>query len=598
MPASLKAQGGGLIGWLVTRSLETLPDEVTKQQRRHTMRKGNSLILRLSVVCSVLLAASALADVKLPAVFGNNMVLQRDVKVPVWGAAEPGEPVTVTFRDQKLTAKANAKGKWTVHLKPLEALSPVYAVDRPPKPDERGVQPIDNEVLTVQGKNTIKLTNVLVGDVWVCSGQSNMAMSVRGSRSASKEIAEAKYPRIRLFSVRRTVALRAQADCEGSWSECSPKAVAGFSAVAYFFGRELHKKFGVPIGLIHTSWGGTPAEAWTDRPALEAEPDLLPILARWLRHLENYFEAKKHYEEKLAKWQEAVKKARAEKKRPPRRPRAPIGPNHPHYPSGLYNAMIAPLIPYGIKGAIWYQGESNAGRAYQYRKLFPAMIQGWRKAWKQGDFPFLFVQLANFMKVEAEPKDAPWPELREAQTRTLALPNTAMAVIIDVGEARNIHPKNKQDVGKRLALAAFKVAYGQDIVHSGPTYESMKVEGNKVRIRFKHAGGGLVAKPFTGLVTGHGPTLEKRFGRAITPDLRPKTEVLGFAIAGGDRKFVWANARIDGNTIVVSSPQVPKPVAVRYAWSNNPVCDLYNKEGLPACPFRTDDWPGVTVNNR
>lgn len=353
---------------------------------------------------------------------------------------------------------------------------------------------------------------------------------------------------------------------------CSPETVPGFSAVGYFFGRELHKELNVPIGLIHTSWGGTPAESWTRRGALESVPDCMPILERFDEAMAKYPEAKKKYDESMIAWKEDVKKAKAEGKNPPRRPGAPFGPGNPHSPAGLYNAMIAPLIPYSIGGAIWYQGESNAGRAYQYRKLFPAMITNWRKDWGQGDFPFLFVQLANFMAVDPEPVDSAWAELREAQLMTLALPNAGMAVIIDIGEARDIHPKNKQDVGKRLALWALGKSYGKKQVYSGPIYKSKRTEGNKITLEFEHVGGGLAA--------GGGEPLK------------------GFAVAGADRKFVWADAKIDGNTVIISSDEVSEPAAVRYGWANNPVCNLYNKEGLPASPFRTDDWPGVTVNNK
>lgn len=537
------------------------------------MRRRGMVALALLVV----VAGVAGADVKLPAVFGNGMVLQRDTNLPVWGKADPGEQVTVAVADQKATTKADKTGKWIVRLKPLKVGGPLE--------------------VTVQGKNTIKLTDVLVGDVWVCSGQSNMQFQVRSANNAEKDIAGANFPRIRLFQVKRVVAQVPRDDCEGSWSHCTPQTVPSFSAVGFFFGREVHKRLGVPIGLIHTSWGGTPAEAWTERSFLEAHPETLPILARWMRVLERYSEELKRHEERMAAWREAVKKARAAKKQPPRPPRGPAGPRHPHYPSGLYNAMVAPLVPFAIKGAIWYQGESNAGRAYQYRVLFPAMIQSWRKAWGQGDFPFLFVQLANFRGVDPEPRDNPWPELREAQQMTLSLPKTGMAVIIDIGAASNIHPRNKQTVGYRLALAGLKVAYGQNIVYSGPVYASMTIEGNKARVKFKSVGGGLVALPFKDPVLPNGPTLAKRFGRDIK-GLRPESEVLGFAIAGQDKKFVWAKARIEGDAVVVWSEKVAKPVAVRYAWENNPICNLYNKEGLPASPFRTDTWPGVTVNAR
>jgi sialate O-acetylesterase len=424
--------------------------------------------------------------------------------------------------------------------------------------------------MTIAGKNVIEIDNIMSGEVWVCSGQSNMQWSVQNSNNPKEEIAAADYPNVRLFSVTRKVAQKPLKDCQGSWAPCSPETVPGFSAVAYYFGRKLHKDLDVPIGLIHTSWGGTPAEAWTRKEVLEAEPDFKPILTRHAERLANFPQAKKDYEKKLQDWQQAAAKAKEEGKKAPRRPRAPLGPDSPHSPAGLYNAMIAPLIPYGIQGAIWYQGESNAGRAYQYRKLFSAMITNWRKDWGQGDFPFLFVQLANFMQTKPEPAESAWAELREAQTMALSLPNAGMATIIDIGEADDIHPRNKQDVGKRLALWALAETYDKDIVYSGPLYKSMKVRRAKVVISFDHVGGGLVA----------------RDGEALK----------GFAIAGADRKFVWADAKIDGDTVVVSSENVANPVAVRYAWADNPVCNLYNKADLPASPFRTDDWPGVTVD--
>jgi sialate O-acetylesterase len=349
-------------------------------------------------------------------------------------------------------------------------------------------------------------------------------------------------------------------------------ADGGFSAVGYFFGRDLHKELGVPVGLINTSWGGTPAESWTTRPTLEEDPEFVPIVERWNQARENYPEQKKKHEEALAKWKEEVQKAKAEGKQPPRQPSPPLFERKQYEPASLYNGMIAPLIPYAIKGAIWYQGESNAGRAYQYRSLFSAMIRDWRREWGQGAFPFLFVQLANFMAREPEPADSAWAELREAQSVALRLPKAGQAVIIDIGEADNIHPKNKQDVGYRLALNALAIAYGRDIVYSGPTFKSMELEGDRIRLHFDHIGGGLEAK-------GGGP-------------------LKGFAIAGEDGKFVWADAAIEGDAVVVRSAQVAHPVAVRYAWANNPECNLYNKEGLPASPFRTDTWPGVTEGKR
>ena len=513
-----------------------------------------TLIFNLSLVLLLAGGGAALADVKLPAVIGDNMVLQQGGKVSIWGWADPGEEIMVgvSWNSMKWAVTADKDGKWSFKVNSPKAGGPYE--------------------MTLTGKNAINIKNILVGEVWVCSGQSNMQWSVQASNNAKEEIAEADYPKIRLFSVKRKVAETPQSDCEGNWSECSPETVPGFSAVGYFFGRELHKQLDVPVGLIHTSWGGTPAEAWTRREMLEANPDCAPILKRYDDAVARYPQAMEEHKEKLAKWKEAAEKARADGKKPPRRPGAPFGPGNPHAPAGLYNAMIAPLIPYGIQGAIWYQGESNAGRAYQYRTLFPDMIKNWRDDWGQGKFSFLFVQLANFMKVKPEPDESAWAELREAQSMTLALPNTGMAVIIDIGEAADIHPKNKQDVGKRLALWPLAGTYGKKLVYSGPIYKSMKVDGGSIILSFDHVGGGLVAKG--------------------------DEQLKGFSIAGADRKFVWADAKIDGDTVVVSSNKVAEPAAVRYAWADNPVCNLYNQEELPASPFRTDDWPGVTVDAR
>jgi len=326
----------------------------------------------------------------------------------------------------------------------------------------------------------------------------------------------------------------------------------------------------VPIGLIDTSYGGTPAEAWTRRKILESDSDFKPILDDYAQLEKNYPETKKKYDQAVAGWEKEIAKAKAEGNEPPQKPWEPTKPGSAGTPTVLYNAMISPLIPYSIAGAIWYQGEANAGRAYSYRKLLPAMIKNWRTDWGQGDFPFLIVQLANYTPVQPEPGESDWAELREAQLMTLSTPNTGLAVTIDIGDAVDIHPRNKQDVAMRLALWALAKTYGRkDIVYSGPLYNSMNVAGNAIVLNFNNIGGGLVAKS--------------------------NEPLKGFAIAGEDHKFVWADANIVGDTVVVSSQKVPNPVAVRYAWANNPVCNLYNKEGLPASPFRTDDWPGVTA---
>lgn len=524
---------------------------------------------------ALVVASAALADVKLPAIISNNMVIQRGVKARIWGTAEPGEEVTVAIAAQKLTAKANDKGDWAVLLDPLKEGGPLE--------------------MTVAGKNTIKVQNILVGDVWVCSGQSNMAMTVSGSANAKEEAAAANFPLIRHFGVRHTPVATPQKDTPGAaWLVCSPQTVGGFTAVGYFFGRHLHQELKVPIGLLHTSVGGTPAQAWTSREALDAVDELKHYVAALDAAINPSAEAKAKYQEALKRWEAEAAKAKEAKKQPPRKPAMPgVGS---HTPSALYNGMVAPVTPYTIRGAIWYQGESNAGRALEYRTLFPTMIKDWRKQWGQGDFTFLWVQLASFMAVDKTPSDGGWAWLREAQDLTLSLPKTGQACIIDIGEAKDIHPRNKQDVGKRLALAALAIEYGKDIVYSGPRFDKMTVEGAKARISFKKdtLGGSLVAKPFADMQP-YGPTLQKRFEVELTPELRPKSEVYGFAIAGDDKKFVWAEAKIDGDTVVVSSPDVPKPVAVRYAWGNTPVCNLYNKADLPACPFRTDTWEPVAA---
>ena len=510
-------------------------------------------------ICSlvVLLCAVAPANIRLPAVISDNMVLQAEGRVSLWGWADPNEEinVAVSWRKVDWTIQADNAGKWSFQMTAPEVGGPYE--------------------ITLKGKNTITVKNILAGEVWVCSGQSNMQMALQQAANAKEEIAAAKYPQIRLFTVTRKVAEKPQDDCTGQWVVCSPETVGDFSAVGCFFGRDLHKELKQPIGLIHTSWGGTPAEAWTSPVALQENPNLEPILKRYKEALAVYPQAKAKYEEALAKWKDATKQAKTEGKQAPPRPGQPMGPDNPNSPSGLYNAMIAPLIPYTIRGAIWYQGESNAGRAYQYRDLFPTMIKSWWNAWGQEgqeDFAFLFVQLANFMDVKEQPGDSTWAELREAQLLTLELPNTGMAVIVDIGDAKNIHPVNKQDVGKRLALWALANSYGKKVVYSGPIYKAMEKKDHRIILSFDHVGGGLVAKS--------GETLK------------------GFAIAGADRKFVWADARIEGDKIVVSSEKVTDPVAVRYAWADNPVCNLYNQADLPASPFRTDTWPGATADKK
>ncbi len=630
-------------------------------------------------------------NIQLITLFNDHMVLQRDQEVPVWGKANAGGIVTVEIKDQRKQTQVKEDGSWMVRLAPLSAGGPYQ--------------------LRVIGADTIRFNDVMVGEVWVCSGQSNMEMPLAGWGQVlnyEQEIRDALYPDIRLFQVKHTIS-RTPLDtinCPG-WSACGPETIPQFSAVAYFFGRELYKTLAVPIGLVHTSWGGTLAEAWTSEASLNTMPYFQEQIAQMdsthIRSQAEYDSIMANRKAQVAagdsgfqdgrpvwnemscdrsQWRTMNLPTRWEKAGYPKLdgvvwfskeftlPRSmqrspltlhlgpindndvtwvngvavgglqdanavrtypipaaaiqqgvnrivvrvediggtggiwgeakqmylesnegekislagawrykigfdtnvlgpePLSPNNPNRPMVLYNAMLRPLMPFAIRGAIWYQGESNASRAFQYRTLFPLMIQDWRKNWGQGDFPFLFVQLANFMKEQTEPTDDSWAELREAQLMTLSLPNTGMALAIDIGDAQDIHPKNKQEVGRRLALNALKLVYDKPVEHSGPLYRSMTPEGNSIRLHFNHTAGGLTAKN----------------GRMLQ----------GFTLAGEDRKFVWADARIEGETVVVSHPRIHQPMAVRYAWAANPIGNLYNQAGLPASPFRTDSWPGIT----
>ena len=506
-------------------------------------------ITRLLVIALLsITAAVSYADVRLPAVISDNMVLQQ-TDATIWGWADPDEKISVSA-GWKISAKTvtDKDGKWTLKLKTPQAGGPYD--------------------ITVAGKNTIKLQNVLIGDVWVCSGQSNMQWPMTGTENANENIAAANFPQIRLFTVSREFAEKPKEDCSGNWALCSPETVANFSAVGYYFGKHLHEEIDVPIGLISSNWGGTPAEAWTRKEIMEKNEDFLPILKRHEEMVENFPKAQKKYQEDLVKWLQNVKIAKEKNQKEPRQPREPLK-RHQNSPSSLYNGMIAPIIQYAIKGAIWYQGESNVNRAYQYRKLFPAMITNWRDDWKQGDFPFYYVQIAPFGYNEESYSE----ELREAQLMTLSLKNTGMAVTMDIATVNNIHPPNKRDVGKRLALWALAKDYHKEGgVFSGPIYKSMKVEGDKIRLSFEYTGSGL--KTIDG------------------------NELTHFTIAGEDKNFVEAKAVIDGNTVVVSSEKVNNPVAVRYGWSNTAEPNLANKEGLPASSFRTDNWQTKTFGAR
>jgi sialate O-acetylesterase len=636
-------------------------------------------------------------QLSLASVFTNNMVLQQGCPVPVWGAATPGAAIAVTFRGQTAAATAGADGKWKVTLAHLTASA---------TPAELSVA-----ALGPTGKSAVSITNILTGEVWVCSGQSNMQWSVVNALNPKEEIASANLPNIRMLTVpNRPGQNPIDSLPSGAWSVCSPDTVSNFSAVGYFFGRELFKKLNVPIGLINSSWGGTVAEAWTSKEGLLGSPvrelydsfaaDLPNLIQKqaewkekcreidertkdthnagfpkgwagvadpqgewkemqlpgvwqakglnfngivWFRKVidvpaswagkdlklsigatdkadTTYFNNEKMgglsmqdrpdawcvarsyvvpgelvkagrnviavrvYSEKYAggmtgpaevmqavstepgakpislvgPWKYAVEANYGIVEYPP----APMGPDNPNAPTVLYNGMINPLIPYAVRGAIWYQGESNAGRAKQYRTLFPVMIKDWRRAWANDNLAFHFVQLANYMSTHDQPVDTAWAQLREAQTMALDLPHTGMAVTIDIGEGSDIHPRNKQDVGRRLALNALHSTYGKtEVVPAGPLYKQSRREGTTMRLWFDHVGGGLVA---------NGGKLK------------------GFAIAGADKNFVWADAKIDGQTIIVSHPSIKEPTAVRYAWDDNPACNLYNSAGLPASPFRTD----------
>jgi sialate O-acetylesterase len=472
------------------------------------------------VLCLVLSLSCAVvhAEIKLPAIFGNNMVLQQKIACPVWGTTDAGENVSVAIAGQTKTAKADADGKWAVKLDPLEVGEPL-------------------KMTITDSKNAIVFDNSLVGEVWIGSGQSNMQWNVNNSHNGGNEAKTADFPNLRLLTVPTVSKTTPQDNFEGSWVPCTPQNVPGFSAVLFFFGRKLHQDLNVPVGLIHCSWGGSSCESWINDDVVAKNPDFAQILER---------------------------RTNREKEQPQGGDNQQAG--------YLYNGMLHPILGYGIRGVVWYQGETNAGRAYQYRTLFPTMIYNWRDEWKQGDFPFYWVQLANFMAMQDNPRDSAWAELREAQSMTRSLPKSGQAVIIDIGEADDIHPRNKRDVGLRLALLALNNDYGKTQPCESPQFNAVSFVGDKATLTFDFAYDGLVSR-------GAAPT--------------------GFAVAGEDKVFHWATAEIVGkDTVVVRSPKVAKPVAVRYGWADNPIVTMYNSAKLPMNPFRTDDWQGVTVNSR
>jgi len=681
--------------------------------------------IRSSFLIVLVVAASAgclFADVKLPAIISDHMVLEKTAKVPIWGKADPGEEVSVTLDGQTVKTTAGADGKWMISLN---------LKDSAPGPFE----------MTVEGKNKLKLVDVLVGEVWVAAGQSNMEWILAATLGATGEIAGSTNPMLRQFKVQKAPSSVPAEDCIGSWVSAGPQTSGGFTAVGYYFGKALQKELNVPVGLINDNYGGTHSEAWTGSEALDTVPHLKAARERLQTALSAYPEQKKAFVESMGAWIREngredkpvadpsvyagmdvssegwtpvkipgsvaapglpdagavwIRKevdvsakgmdcltlflpidgfdsvywngkllkqttyrdfpgkghmrcygpytipgsalnqgknilairlyepvapavftgspradmklldgewlARAEYAFPPidagKTALAPQPPQNPpegqNVPSFLFNGMIHPILPYAITGVVWYQGESNAGRAWQYRSAFPLLIEDWRKQWGQGPFPFYFCQLANYMDKKAEPGESAWAELREAQSMSLSVPNTGQAVLIDLGESGFIHPRNKADVGERLAKIALAGTYGKPVPFSGPVYQSMEIADGKALLKFAHTDGGLVAKPLPDSYVVRSDT------NTSAPLVRhsPQSGVEGFAICGSDHKWVWADAKIDGDKVIVWSEKVPAPVAVRYAWADNPTCNLYNGAGFPASPFRTDDFPPVTLNGK
>lgn len=661
-------------------------------------RNTNALLLLLLGSLNV-----AQADVTLPSLFSDHAVLEKSDKVPVWGWAGQNEKVTVTLDTVKAEATAGVDRKWKVELDLRSST-------------ERPFQ------LQVEGRNKITRTDILVGQVWICSGQSNMAFSLAGA-TGGPEAARVENPRLRLFTVKQTMSTTPLENCEGTWTVANRAASSTFSAVGYFFGSKLQKELQVPVGLVHTSWGGTPSEAWTSAEALDSDPDLKETRARMMEEIKTYPQRLEAYLTGVPAWETRYQRAdraatalpnedgwntvnlpgeiagpgavwlRRIVTLPPKlagkqlimdlkivtgleavywngkkiaetnlaksvegagrsytipateagdipllirifnstgkitlpaafgmgtsipsislsgewqmKPDFTLPPADkamlaelPAYPgknplttakaSVLFNGMISPLVPYAMTGVIWYQGESNVTRAFQYRTALPLLINDWRAQWGRGDFPFYYCQIANFSAYKPQTSqitDSDWAELREAQTQTLTLPNTGQAILIDVGEEGDIHPRNKKDVGDRLALLALAKTYGKNVVSSGAVYDSCKIEDDKIRVTFRDTGG-LSAKPLPA-------TYSPRTGAPEKPlELyNPNSPLQGFIICGADRKWEWADAQIEGDSVIVTSSKVPQPVAVRYAWANNPICNLSNTAGLPAGPFRTDDFP-------
>lgn len=507
----------------------------------------------LPLATLVALTAWSRAELKLPAIIADHMVLQQQLADPIWGWDTPGTTLTVSFAGQVKTTTAGQDGKWTVKLDPMPANATPQA-------------------MTIKGSSEHVLQDILVGEVWMCSGQSNMQFGLSGDWNGDLEALGSEIPGIRLISVPQVGTQELQTDFKGQWAACTPETSRDFSAVGFFFGRHLHRVLGVPVGLIDNSWGGSAAEAWVRRTSLEQDPRFKLLMERTVQQETALTSpaAKARHEAAMTASRAAAAKAKAENKPQPKPRRQATGwLTGNARPGNIFNGVVYPTLGYGMKGVIWYQGESNASRAWEYAQLFPFMIQQWRAEWKQGDFPFYWVQLADFMAEKAEPAESAWAELRESQTKTQALPNTGQAVIIDLGEGKDIHPKNKRDVAARLARLALAKDYGVKLPFRSPEFKSVAFAGNKAMV-----------------------TLDL-FGS----DLRPfdVAEPVGFTVCGEDQVWHHAKGRIIGkDQVEVSSDQVAKPIAVRYAWADNPVCNLFSKDGLPVTPFRSDDFAMTT----
>jgi sialate O-acetylesterase len=541
------------------RRLFSLCPIATRTMRRFVCSSSHQDCMKpftLLALTAVAFAPSLRAELKLSAIIADHMVLQQKQSDPIWGWDTPGTTVTVHFADQSKTAEAGQDGRWSVKLDPMNANA---------KP----------QTMTISGTSKKEIQDILIGEVWMCSGQSNMGFQLQSDWNGDIQSAASTLPNLRLLKVPNKGTQDLQSDFRGEWKASTPETSKPFTAVGFFFGRYLHQILGVPVGLIDNSWGGSAAEAWIRRETIEKDPHF-KLLMEGTRQHEAYAatpKAKTDYEAQLAKWKTDLEAAKAAGKPAQQWPRQPQPPEAwltgNARPGNIFAGVVNPTLGYGMKGVIWYQGESNAGRAYEYRELFPFMIQQWRKEWKQGDFPFHWVQLADYMAEKPEPSDSAWAELREAQTRTMSLPNSGQAVIIDLGEANDIHPKHKHDVAARLVRWALVKDYGQKFFYRSPEFKSMQIEGNKATLTIDCFGSGL-----------------------RTVDVN---EVKGFAICGEDKHFYWAKAEIKGNDqVVISSDKVSAPTAVRYAWADNPVCNLYSRDGLPVTPFRTDDFEMIT----